>query len=150
MKHLIASLLLATPLVLVPFATQAEVYKWTDAQGRVHFGDKPTDNKVKAQEVEVRDYKPGNDEAVREIYERRDRLRDAGEAGTKDAQSTEAQQRRQADARAELCKTERERLVRISGRVEFYDKQGKPVKVTEQERAERQRKQEAWLREHCP
>jgi len=34
-------LLLITCLLLLPFATHAEIYKWTDQYGKVHFSDKP-------------------------------------------------------------------------------------------------------------
>jgi glutaredoxin len=39
----LAGLLTATLMALVPVSTQvqAEVYKWTDAQGALHFSDKP-------------------------------------------------------------------------------------------------------------
>lgn len=37
MKRIAYALMLLAPLV----ATAAEVYKWTDAQGRVHYGDRP-------------------------------------------------------------------------------------------------------------
>ncbi|NIM40106.1 MAG: DUF4124 domain-containing protein [Hydrogenophaga sp.] len=34
-------LLLAIALVLAGSGVQSEVYRWTDSQGRVHFGDRP-------------------------------------------------------------------------------------------------------------
>jgi len=34
-------LLLAVSLLLLPLAAQAEIYKWTDQYGKVHFSDKP-------------------------------------------------------------------------------------------------------------
>ncbi len=37
MKRIIYALILFAPLI----ASAAEVYKWTDAQGRVHYGDRP-------------------------------------------------------------------------------------------------------------
>ena len=72
MKSIVIVLLLAAPIV-----AGAEIYKWTDAQGRVHFSDKPVDKNGKTEIVEVKDYKPGTDENVRQIYERNDRLRHA-------------------------------------------------------------------------
>ena len=44
-----AILLLA--LASFPFAAVAEIYKWVDAEGKVHFGDKPLDPK-QAQDAE--------------------------------------------------------------------------------------------------
>lgn len=52
MKHLS---LLAALCCLVGLAQAGEVFKWTDAQGRVHFGDKPPKEAAdKAQPVEVK------------------------------------------------------------------------------------------------
>jgi hypothetical protein len=39
-------------LALVPALASAEIYKWTDAQGRVHYSESPP-NKQKADKVEV-------------------------------------------------------------------------------------------------
>ena len=52
MKGCIALLLFASAMLLAGQAC-AEIYTWTDAQGRVHFGDKPADND-RAQAVNVR------------------------------------------------------------------------------------------------
>ncbi|MES2676638.1 MAG: glutaredoxin family protein [Pseudomonadota bacterium] len=44
-------------LFLFAGAASAEIYQWTDANGRVHFGDKPAKNvKAKALKVEVNTY----------------------------------------------------------------------------------------------
>ena len=37
-------------LLLVPFVAQGEVFKWVDAQGRTHYGDKPGSG-VKAERI---------------------------------------------------------------------------------------------------
>lgn len=41
--------LLAFLLLLLSLPATAEIYKWTDASGRVHFGDKPTDKAAKTE-----------------------------------------------------------------------------------------------------
>ncbi|MES2825364.1 MAG: glutaredoxin family protein [Pseudomonadota bacterium] len=44
-------------LFLFAGSASAEIYQWTDANGRVHFGDKPAKNvKAKAVKVEVNTY----------------------------------------------------------------------------------------------
>jgi hypothetical protein len=48
-------------LVLASFAATAEVFRWVDAQGRVHYSDRPTSEKAKVVPVESR---PTNSEAV--------------------------------------------------------------------------------------
>ncbi len=135
------ALLLATTMP----AAQAEIYKWTDAEGRVHFGDRPVDKKQGAA-VEVRDYKPGTDESVREVYQRNDRLREAAsrkQSSEPDEQALEQKRRKGA------CDEAKRRLKNVSGPVIFRDDDGNVVHKTERERAEHQREVEAWIRENC-
>lgn len=49
MKHLASCLL----LVLLPVLVSAEIYRWTDAEGRVHFSDEPH-NTMPSEQVSVR------------------------------------------------------------------------------------------------
>ena len=44
------SLVLATLLVLCALPCAAQVYKWTDAEGKVHFSDTPPPDSAKTQE----------------------------------------------------------------------------------------------------
>lgn len=46
-------------LALLPLLASAEVYKWTDENGNVHFGDRPK-NLNKAEVVEIREQKTGS------------------------------------------------------------------------------------------
>lgn len=39
-------------MVMLPLLSTAEIYQWTDASGRVHFGDKPKD-KEQSEQVSV-------------------------------------------------------------------------------------------------
>ena len=48
---MVRSLALALVLVVAPAA--AQVYKWTDPSGKVHYGDRPPDD-VKKQELKIR------------------------------------------------------------------------------------------------
>lgn len=138
----VAGLLLAATLATSP--SHAEVYKWTDAQGRVHFGDRPVDQQ-KGKEVELRDYKPGTDENVKQIYERNDRLRDAA----RQEQPATGKQPKAVRKPKDECDKARERLAKLSGPVVFRDADGKVVPTTEKQRAAEQRQTEAWIAENC-
>lgn len=141
MKSILIVLLLAAPIV-----AGAEIYKWTDAQGRVHFSDKPVDKNGKTEIVEVKDYKPGTDENVRQIYERNDRLRHATTEKTPKQQQAPAltANKKQTD-----CKAATALLARISRRIEFHDEQGNVVPTTEKERARKEQELRLWISENC-
>lgn len=57
-------------LALLPLLASAEVYKWTDENGNVHFGDRPK-NLNKAEVVEIREQKTGSmvSEKVKKDYQ---------------------------------------------------------------------------------
>lgn len=140
-------------LGLLAAASHAEIYKWTDAEGRVHFGDKPTGDR-KTEEVRVKDYAPGADADTRAIYERRQRLIDADQAvqQKRTAEETTRDQAAAATAnqRTQVCEEARAELRVISGPVQFIDENGTPVRTTERERQQRHRALLAWVKENCP
>lgn len=52
-------------LATLPLACAAEVYKWTDEQGRVHFGDQPQDKeKAERLSLKVKPYESVSYESV--------------------------------------------------------------------------------------
>ena len=59
---------------LLPTLATAEIYRWTDEQGRVHFGQRPV---AGAETVQVRPQVIERDEHTREREERRQRFYDA-------------------------------------------------------------------------
>lgn len=141
MKSIVIVLLLAAPIV-----AGAEIYKWTDTQGRVHFSDKPVDKNGKTEIVEVKDYKPGTDEKVRQIYERNDRLR---HATTKKTPKQPQAPALSANKKQTDCKAATALLARISRRIEFHDEQGNVVPTTEKERARKEQELRLWISENC-
>lgn len=70
----IAHLLLASALALAATAAHADIYKWTDEQGRVHYGDRPAPGAPAAERRELQ--VPELSEAQRqEAIERLERQR---------------------------------------------------------------------------
>lgn len=142
--------LLASVLWLCVPAAQAEIYKWVDANGNVHFGDKPVDakNAAAATPVELRrSYTPTQrTEQEQEVFNReriatRQRL-DA----QKTAKEKESRERLAAleEKKARQCADDKEKLRDITevqitdnGRLLYYleDENGKPLKLSEQKAA---------------
>lgn len=69
MRHLLFIVL------LIPGLASAEIYRWTDAQGRVHFGERP--GAAGAQTVEVKPQVVERDEATRQREQRTEEYFDA-------------------------------------------------------------------------
>ncbi|MNF80044.1 hypothetical protein D3C84_622770 [compost metagenome] len=90
MRHLLCCLLLA------PAVAGAEIYRWTDAQGQVHFSEKP---QAGAEQVAVKPQVVERDQATREREERATKYFDARRdeqavAATRAAQAREQQHKR--------------------------------------------------------
>lgn len=118
MRHLLLSVL------LLPGLASAEIYRWTDAQGRVHFGAQP--GAVGAQPVEVKPQVVERDDATREREARTAQFYDARRAEKEQAQSRNAE----ANAkRSQECNQLRAKLERINqdGRYFRTDAEGNPV-----------------------
>jgi membrane-associated HD superfamily phosphohydrolase len=61
-------------LLLAPLSSWAEIYRWTDASGQVHFGEQPG---AGAERIEVKPQVVERDAATRESQERLRKVLDA-------------------------------------------------------------------------
>jgi hypothetical protein len=80
--------------LLVPAFASAEIYRWTDAQGRVHFSEKPSGSG--AEQVEVKPQVVERDDATREREQRTQQYFDA-----------RRDEKAQSQARASAARAER-------------------------------------------
>ncbi|EWC40033.1 DUF4124 domain-containing protein [Stutzerimonas stutzeri] len=63
--------LLLLTAALMPVLAGAEIYRWTDAEGRVHFGQRPA---AGAEQIQVRPQVIERDELTRQRESRRERI----------------------------------------------------------------------------
>lgn len=139
--------LLGMALLLLPVAAQAQIYKWTDEHGNVHFGDKPVDEGTaeKAESVEVDEaYKPPQ-RSEREIRAMQEQQRARSEA---DRRRREANDRRLAEEKAEKDERKARMCASLDADIEklgsakmvngvltvhyLYDEDGKSISSAEQ------------------
>lgn len=125
-------------------AAAADVYKWVDENGRVHFGDAPPDNgRAKADKVEL---KPGvvNMSEPRQSAERLQRgASQRGDATAEEHRSVARNRQHRA------CIELQQRIGRLSGPVRFLDDDGKEIRVTESERRQRLATFQKTYRDQC-
>lgn len=116
--------------LLLPGLAGAEIYRWTDANGQVHFGEQP--GGAGAQQVEVKPQVVERDAATRQREERTAQFYDARrqEKAQAEAKSAEAHA-----ARAKECKELRSQLAGIQrgGRYFVSEKNGERSYIDEQE-----------------
>ena len=79
-------------LLLIPVVSQAQVYRWVDADGKVHFSDRKPGQQVQSQNIELSE---GNNYSGSEIYQRQ---QDAFKIydGERTVKSEDAQKKRKA------------------------------------------------------
>jgi hypothetical protein len=108
-------------LLLVPGLAAAEIYRWTDANGQVHFGQRPAG--ANAERVEVKPQVVERDSLTREREERANRFYDARRE--EQAQASVAAAEQQAK-RADECRKLRSKLASIPEGRSYYrtDKDG--------------------------
>ena len=108
MRHL---LLIAA---LLPTLATAEIYRWTDEQGRVHFGQRPV---AGAEPVQVKPQVVERDEHTREREARSQRFYEARREEQQQATAAAASQR---EARASECRELRTRLAQMPEGFRYY------------------------------
>jgi hypothetical protein len=138
MKKLLLNLLLITSA-----CAQAEVYRWTDANGKVHFGDKKAG--ASAENITEKVNKINVDTSTAEHQKLESIFRKENDADREYKQ----QQARPDPERLRQCAQAKNYLNTISGRVYFVDKDGKEVKVTEEQRKQRVKDMQQQINEHC-
>ncbi|TGD73865.1 DUF4124 domain-containing protein [Mangrovimicrobium sediminis] len=128
-RFALAALALGWILLAPPLAGAAEIYRWVDDKGNVHFGDKPRDpaQAAEAENVEVNEaYRPPerSDEELQE-------MRDASEANWNRAREL----RREEQAEAERERTEREqRLAEVCGELDAEIQRFSGIRVVDGQR----------------
>lgn len=101
-------------VALLPTLATAEIYRWTDEQGRVHFGQRPV---AGAETVQVRPQVIERDEHTREREERRQRFYDARREEQQQAAASAAAQR---EERASECRDLRRHLAQMPEGFRYY------------------------------
>lgn len=96
-------------VLLIPSLAAAEIYRWTDAEGRVHFSERP---QAGAEPVQVRPQVVERDAATREREERAARYFDARRDEQAQAASRVADAREKRQKACENLRSQKEQLDR--------------------------------------
>ncbi|MBB2494755.1 DUF4124 domain-containing protein [Aquipseudomonas ullengensis] len=133
-------------VLLLPGLAGAEIYRWTDASGQVHFSEKPAG--AGAQQVEVKPQVVERDDATRQREERTAQFYDARrqEKAQADAKSAEAQAKRSQE-----CKKLRGQLADIQrgGRYFVTDKNGERSYIDPKEVDDARNRLSSRISERC-
>lgn len=105
-------------LSLFPPVCIAEIYKWTDENGRVHFGDKPDGEDV--ERIEVKTSVP-QDQELEKRREKRQRLLDSYDKDRQEKTANREQAAKAEKQRKENCAKAQKDLSSIKSASFLYD-----------------------------
>lgn len=137
-------------LVVTGSALAGEIYKWTDAEGNLHYGDIPVG--MQSERLSITS-KPTNNASVQATTQARvDASAKQREAAAKlPAGPTPAELRAQANERAEQCTAHRAQLQKFltSRRIYRADENGERVYMDEAEMQATRERAENQVEEYC-
>ena len=138
--------LLVLALLLTSITANADIYRWTDAEGRTHYGDRPpTDGAEKIVEPP-----PPSDLSPEEANAKLDAIRARREADAEERAKAKEEQAK-ADAkkkqRAQECAAARRQLDSMRAAQRVRDDEGNWY--TGEQRLDKQRELEQAIRKHC-
>ena len=104
----------------------AEIFKWVDEQGRIHYGDKPVEN---SESITVDTDKKGNMNTGPSREEKRKRLLDAMQEDNERNQKEEKKNKEKKQKQKRKCLWAKDRLQRLERASYMYDLDSKGNKV---------------------
>jgi biopolymer transport protein ExbB/TolQ len=118
----------------IPLSATAGVYKWVDANGQTHFGDRPP-AQAESSEVAVKAAPASTDASARERHQKMAEFLEQQQEEREARQAANAKAEEKAEKQAELCRKLRARLKFLASVSTFYNinDQGERVYVNEAE-----------------
>ena len=127
----------------------AELYRWTDEHGKVHYSDrKPSAATENLESIEDQ-LKPVNIDESHKQHQAFKRVFAEDHTLAQQQQQERQQQQAQKRKQQEQCQEAKRYLRSISGPVSFVDEHGQPMKMSERERRAHQTEMEALIERHC-
>jgi hypothetical protein len=137
-------------LVVAGSALAGEIYKWTDADGNVHYGDRPVDTQSERLDIKS---KPTDNANVQATTQARvdAQAQQREEANNLPAGPTPEELRAEAEQRAEQCTASKAQLQKFltSRRIYREDENGERVYMDEAEMQATRERAENQVEEYC-
>jgi hypothetical protein len=139
-------------LMLAASANAAEIYRWTDADGNVHFGDRPASGvDVERMNLVSRATDPGRVQASIDARLERESELDESRQARLEKKAEAEKGRMEAEKRARTCQENRSRLRSYNESRRLYreDENGERVYLDDTQRKEAEDKVRDLIDEYC-
>lgn len=142
-------LVIAIGLLLLMPTSFAEIYRWVDSDGKLHFSDQPPEDSAASEEVSSKMSPINRDSGAEETKKLQQVFQ--GETPEEQAfhQQQKAQQQRRNQSAERVCQQAKYNLKILKGRVYFEDSDGNEIIVTEEQRKQRANQLAEEIRRHC-
>lgn len=129
----------------------SEIYKWTDADGNVHYGDKPVGEQSIRLAIRSNPTDPARIQAMAQARSEARAVATAEERAAAEQGPTEEERRAEARDRAQKCSTYRERLEKfvMSRRLYREDENGERVYLDDSEAQAARERVQNQVEEYC-
>ena len=129
----------------------ADVYKWVDEDGRVHYGDKPSGNQATEIDIKPSSSQPARSEDWKTIQQRQKKYLEYLEDERKDRDEIKAKQAAEKAERQRLCTEATEYHQKLLSNRLWYreDKDGNKVYLDYKEKDEEIRKTKEMMDKFC-
>lgn len=132
----VATLLTLTVLSFPPVSF-AEIYRWTDAQGKTHFSEHPPEDHVPSEEISSQLSPLNRDSSTDETKKLQQLFKGATPEEQALLQQQNAQQQKREQQISQICAKAKKRLKILKGPVYFTDDNGNEFTISEEEREQR-------------
>ncbi len=145
MDHFMCRWVLTFSLLLVMAPSQAQIYRWTDEQGRVHFGERPGQG---AEQIEVN---PQIIERDAQVRQREQNLRRIMDVRSEERAAEQLKLSEQRNRQRAQCDAFRRQLAQLDKRVFWYeeDASGRQIEVDRKRVEARKAELTTLVQERC-
>ncbi len=149
MRYLAIAVALILAVTAAGAAVAGDIFKWTDEDGNVHFGDVPVSAESEKVAIQSQPTNPARVQA--NVQSRADAAAKAAEAEAAPAGPSPEELQAQADARAEKCSKYRAQLQSFvtSRRLYRHDENGERVYLDEGETQAARERAENQVQDNC-
>jgi predicted RNA-binding protein with RPS1 domain len=124
----------------------AEIYRWTDSEGKVHYSDRKM---VKDAEDVTDKVRVQNIDTSQEEQRKLQQIFRAENEADREYHRQQQEKNKPSNEQRKYCQKLRSYLNDISGRVQFIDENDQPLKITEAQRKQKVVEVEQLLRNNC-
>jgi len=145
---MLQNIVIICALLISPLTVYAEIYKWVDEQGKVHYGDKPVNNST---EMEVNISKQGHIKIKNSREQKRQKLLEsyADDQERKDKNKEKKKKKKEKHERNCVLSIDRLRQYERASSLYNLDKEGKRVTVSTEERARKTNDLRKKINKYC-